>query len=114
VLCTLICINLPLFFLDMQLIVLHCFLTWHDLTTYEYIMEKKTVELQDESHPKSKSRVLPRCLDWIVYKRRKKKKPKGEKIDQEPPDTPPKDPEVTSESSSTKAQRPNSPPGSPR
>lgn len=97
----LICINLPLFVLDMQLIILHMFLTWHDITTYEYIMGKKTVELEDETMPsRDRKQVLPRCLDWIVYSRRKKKKPKADKIEQEPArDAPPRDVEVTSEKS---------------
>jgi hypothetical protein len=81
----LICINLPLFVLDGQLIILHCFLSWHDLTTYEYIMEKKTAEFdRSEDHPKANKRVLPRCLDWIVYRKRKKK-PKNDQIEEMEP-----------------------------
>jgi len=120
----LICINLPLFFLDGQLIILHCFLTWQDLTTYEYIMEKKTTEFSGEEHPKAiKKRVLPRCLDWIVYRKRKKKKPKNDKIEemsqypseQYPTVVPSADVDVTSETSSSKHHRPDdqtpTPPG---
>lgn len=84
-LCTLIIMNLPLFVLDMQLIILHTYLTWNNLTTFEYIMGKKTSEYLEESHPGKSKHVLPRCLDWIVYrKRKKKKKATSDKIDQEP------------------------------
>jgi hypothetical protein len=83
ILCAMICLNLPLFFLDMQLIVLHVFLFWHQLTTYEYIMEKKTAEeLEGDDLAVAKSsegkdrRILPDCFDWIVYKRRKKRQNK--------------------------------------
>lgn len=86
-LCIMICVNLPLFFLDMQLIVLHIFLTWNQLTTYEYIMEKRDVECFEDdpaaaNSPPRKDRRLPDCLDWIVFKRRKKKqKQSSDKIE---------------------------------
>mmetsp|Transcript_23902 Transcript_23902/g.37484 ORF Transcript_23902/g.37484 Transcript_23902/m.37484 type:complete len:218 (-) Transcript_23902:110-763(-) len=88
ILCAMICVNLPLFFLDMQLILLHVFLTWHQLTTYEYIMEKRTVEALEGddvgvSDPsQQKDRRLPDCFDWIVYKRRAKRhKPSSDMIE---------------------------------
>jgi palmitoyltransferase len=121
ILAVMIFINLPLFFLDMQLIILHMFLSWHQLTTYEYIMEKKTVEsLEGEDAVATNKRVLPRCLDWIVYRSRRKKRPKqNDNIEQiEPPRgalSP--DPETTSETSSSRGHRRHvdstpSPPGS--
>lgn len=51
-------VNLPLFALDMQLVVLHAFLASQNLTTYEYIMtkdsleEEQLAELSEEKHPK--------------------------------------------------------------
>jgi len=106
----LICINFPLFFLDMQLIILHTFLTWHDLTTYEYIMEKRTVDYikAGEAHPnKDKQRVLPHCLDWIVYRKKKQKKDKIEKYQPDPPVAmpPPLGADVISETSSAKGHQ---------
>eukprot|EP00747_Dinoflagellata_sp_TGD_P170195 gnl/TRDRNA2_/TRDRNA2_201133_c0_seq1.p1 gnl/TRDRNA2_/TRDRNA2_201133_c0~~gnl/TRDRNA2_/TRDRNA2_201133_c0_seq1.p1 ORF type:complete len:456 (+),score=69.64 gnl/TRDRNA2_/TRDRNA2_201133_c0_seq1:81-1448(+) len=93
-LCVLGFINFPLFVLDMQLVILHCFLTWQNLTTYEYIMNKRNQELENldgvgkyqeggeqgkdgEKGRWSKSKqvmvrkivTLPRCMDWIVFAR---------------------------------------------
>jgi hypothetical protein len=88
-------VNLPLFALDMQLLILHTFLYTQNLTTYEYIMNKiNEDELDDElgnpSPPERSSdapsgaspanarqgwrrlkgmKKLPRCMDWIVFVR---------------------------------------------
>lgn len=74
-----ILVNLPLFVLDVQLIVLHWFLTSQQLTTYDYIMnkkklraEKKTAQIQSESSEQPPVRIIGRALpgfmDWIVFR----------------------------------------------
>mmetsp|Transcript_100641 Transcript_100641/g.285158 ORF Transcript_100641/g.285158 Transcript_100641/m.285158 type:complete len:438 (+) Transcript_100641:103-1416(+) len=83
-------INVPLFVLDMQLVILHAFLSSQDLTTYEYIMSKRAQqEPQDADEGAEKAsrfrqriRTLPHCMDWIVFsrcgqRRRPRKKPKN-------------------------------------
>jgi len=80
-------VNLPLFVLDMQLVVLHAFLSSQHLTTYEYIMNKRSMEEEggddeddernDEQRTESKVnnaftrriKTLPRCMDWIAFAR---------------------------------------------
>lgn len=79
----LVVVNLPFFVLDMQLVILHMFLTWQGVTTFEYIMNKNNKAAESESYEDGGSkpssiRTLPRCMDWIVYKRRKKKAPAGQ------------------------------------
>jgi len=80
-------VNVPLWCLDMQLVLLHVYLMHQNLTTYEYIMNRRQ---QDEGT--SKFRGLPRCMDWIVFsrcgQRRPKKKDKIEKIDETKPAPP--------------------------
>jgi len=71
-------VNTPFFVLDMQLVLLHMFLTWQNVTTFEYIMNKRNTAMENESCQEdgskpSKMRTLPRCMDWIVIRRRKKK-----------------------------------------
>mmetsp|Transcript_59806 Transcript_59806/g.107388 ORF Transcript_59806/g.107388 Transcript_59806/m.107388 type:complete len:249 (-) Transcript_59806:396-1142(-) len=87
-------VNVPLWCLDMQLVFLHVYLMNQNLTTYEYIMNRKQ---QDEGISKFKG--LPRCMDWIVFSRcgqkRRKKKDKIEKIDDTKP--PPPDAEAGSQ-----------------
>merc|ERR1719296_44204 len=84
-------INLPLFLLDVQLVLLHLFLISQDLTTYEYIVGKRDME-QEEAEPDEPEdeengrpamskreraraagrraiRTLPACADWIVFSR---------------------------------------------
>lgn len=72
-----ILVNLPLFVLDIQLIVLHWFLTSQQLTTYDYIVkkkkqqdEKKAAQSQpDNAAPPAKiGRALPGFMDWIVFR----------------------------------------------
>jgi len=82
-LCIMIFINFPLFVLDLQLVILHIFLTSKNMTTYEYIQHKRDQEILAEEagggEPKASARsTLPRCMDWIVYKRRR---PKGHEHD---------------------------------
>lgn len=74
-------INAPLFFLDSQLLVLHMVLMSQGLTTYEYIVNKRTQEATVESlgddggasagasNSKHMIYMLPRSLDWIVFTR---------------------------------------------
>lgn len=90
-------VNLPLFVLDMQLVVLHLLLIRQDLTTYEYIVSKYDQEMleQEEELPdklgaesvsaekrtvgaaaaaagaasRRAIRRLPSCVDWIVFAR---------------------------------------------
>lgn len=74
----LVIVNLPFFVLDMQLVLLHMFLTWQNVTTFEYIMNKRNKDAENEAYQEdgskpSKIRTLPRCMDWIVFRSRKKK-----------------------------------------
>jgi len=95
---TLIAVNAPLFFLDLQLVVLHMFLMSQQLTTYEYIMskhdrqeaqarEKEGLETDEEGGSfKKKIHTLPHCMDWIVFcrcgkRRRPKHKKDNKKVD---------------------------------
>lgn len=48
VLIAMVAVNLPLFALDLQLVVLHAFLTTQNLTTYEYIMNKREMQIEIE------------------------------------------------------------------
>lgn len=76
-------INGPLFILDFQLVVLHALLTSQNLTTFEYIMNKRLEQEQRESglergeERKQMKLQLPRCLDWIVFCRCGQRKKKG-------------------------------------
>eukprot|EP00416_Gambierdiscus_australes_P045989 CAMPEP_0171107776 /NCGR_PEP_ID=MMETSP0766_2-20121228/67540_1 /TAXON_ID=439317 /ORGANISM="Gambierdiscus australes, Strain CAWD 149" /LENGTH=345 /DNA_ID=CAMNT_0011569167 /DNA_START=103 /DNA_END=1138 /DNA_ORIENTATION=+ len=76
---TMMFVNVPLFVLDMQLVLLHLFLMSQHLTTYEYIVNKRQ-QGSDETRMKFGQRIktLPHCMDWIVFsrcgQRRKKKK----------------------------------------
>jgi len=83
-------VNLPFFILDMQLVLLHIFLSRENVTTYEYIMKIKrgsessseldqVGESDAQAAPRKKIRKLPRCLDWIVVDRKKMKKHPGKK-----------------------------------
>jgi hypothetical protein len=88
-------VNCPLFVLDGQLVLLHAFLMSQNLTTYEYIMNKRSFDFpSDEEKGRNKVaaklgkriRTLPSCMDWIVFarcgkKRRKKPKNDIERID---------------------------------
>lgn len=84
-------VNVPLFVLDMQLVMLHLFLTWQNITTYEYINNKRAEPDWDEYEQtgderggriRRRLRTLPRCMDWIIFcqpcKRRRKKEPQQE------------------------------------
>lgn len=74
----LVALNVPLLLLDVQLILLHVFLWWRGLTTYEYILLKIQWEQQKtRNQPSSRcpcqgGGTLPPCIDWIVYRRRKR------------------------------------------
>lgn len=87
-------INGPLFVFDLQLVVMHAFLASQNLTTYEYIMKKRSMDEESEENEvcegdkeesskagkptRSRIRTLPSCLDWIVFarcgKRRRRKR----------------------------------------
>lgn len=103
-LCCLVVVNFPLFTLDMQLVVLHAFLCTQNLTTYEYIMNKRDMQLEEElevteppkrnrtDYVRKKIQTLPRCMDWIVFRpgrRRREQKNKIEKIDTSDESKPP-------------------------
>lgn len=85
-LCILIFVNLPLFTLDMQLVLLHAWLRSQDLTTYDYIQNKRQLQLEREENGEvrpsvlQKVKSLPSCMDWIVYQPRKRKQ-KKDKVD---------------------------------
>lgn len=90
-------VNCPLFVLDVQLVLLHTFLTSQNLTTYEYIMNKRSMNVgsdEERGRPGAKAtaalgrkiKTLPNCMDWIVFsrcgqKRRKKQNNTIERID---------------------------------
>jgi len=71
-LCILVLVNGPLFLLDLQLVLLHVFLTYEDITTYEYIVRKR--EQQAMPSGSTDKTFLPQCMDWIVFRPRKKRK----------------------------------------
>lgn len=94
----LVIVNLPLFLLDLQLVLLHLFLMSQNLTTFEYIVNKQersearedgkdlnTGKLGKSSVARARIlsrniRTLPRCMDWIVFCRcgqRKKRRQHG-------------------------------------
>eukprot|EP00927_Polykrikos_kofoidii_P020733 TRINITY_DN19876_c0_g1_i1.p1 TRINITY_DN19876_c0_g1~~TRINITY_DN19876_c0_g1_i1.p1 ORF type:complete len:778 (+),score=152.02 TRINITY_DN19876_c0_g1_i1:68-2401(+) len=86
----LICLNLPLCLLDAQLCCLHIFLCWNNMTTYDYIMYKLGKMAEADRRAKSEDgskkktfRTLPRFMDWIVFRPRKKSK-EGEGSNQQP------------------------------
>lgn len=68
-------VNVPLWVLDMQLVFLHTYLMHQNLTTYEYITNKR-----EDSGPEGRRfKGLPGWMDWIVFSRcgrRRKKKDK--------------------------------------
>mmetsp|Transcript_10266 Transcript_10266/g.22661 ORF Transcript_10266/g.22661 Transcript_10266/m.22661 type:complete len:420 (-) Transcript_10266:46-1305(-) len=77
VLGTLVVVNLPLYLLDLQLIILHAYLTRRQLTTYEYIIhkcsERQAAEQVRPIHGSTSSfRSLPWCVDWIVFRYKRK------------------------------------------
>lgn len=84
-------INVPLFMLDVQLLVLHIFLISQNLTTYDYIMGKQEAasnQKRDEESGLKKGRrrlvkKLPRWMDWIVFSRCGKKRRKRRRKDEE-------------------------------
>jgi len=84
-------VNIPLWVLDMQLVLLHTFLMHHNMTTFDYIMNKKNQEQEQEDGEgaASKFKALPKWMDWIVFARcgqkRRKKKDNIEQI-KPPPD----------------------------
>jgi len=101
---TMIVINAPLFLLDTQLVVLHMFLASQGMTTYEYIMNKRSMD--DDADSRSKSggaagvmrkqiRTLPSWMDWIVFsrcgRRRRPKQPEKTTVERigSPEDTDP-------------------------
>merc|ERR1719387_180815 len=83
-------LNIPLCVLDGQLIVLHSFLSYKGLTTFEYIIFKATMPEEPEK-PSVMERLkecfkggrceLPNCLDWFLFIR---KKPKKKKVEEAP------------------------------
>mmetsp|Transcript_93775 Transcript_93775/g.292214 ORF Transcript_93775/g.292214 Transcript_93775/m.292214 type:complete len:429 (-) Transcript_93775:235-1521(-) len=85
---TMLFVNTPLFLLDLQLVLLHAFLWSQDLTTYEYIMNKREMTREGKKAGQNigqRARSLPSCMDWIVFsrcgqKRRTKRKDSIERI----------------------------------
>lgn len=93
-------VNLPFFLLDMQLVLLHIWLTREGVTTYEYIMKIKRSDdqIQDGQEQggrrRNSFRKLPSCLDWIVVDRKKMKKHQGNKAASEKASVPPSESET--------------------
>eukprot|EP00440_Ansanella_granifera_P037995 gb/GFBE01041226.1/.p1 GENE.gb/GFBE01041226.1/~~gb/GFBE01041226.1/.p1 ORF type:complete len:451 (+),score=96.52 gb/GFBE01041226.1/:1-1353(+) len=90
-------VNVPLWVLDMQLVILHAFLMHQNMTTYEYIMNKNAATEQREmeqleaameqgENGRKRFKALPRCMDWIIFskcgQRRRKKTNNIERIDE--------------------------------
>lgn len=106
-------INLPFFFLDMQLVILHMFLSWQNVTTYEYIMNKRNTAMENENNydgaqpsgsGEAKMRTLPRCIDWILCdRRRRKRKTKEESEKKAAAETEPEKPEAATASARPEA-----------
>lgn len=67
----LIFINGPFFALDMQLVLLHCFLMTHNMTTYDYIKNKRDRQKGgDETRGRPMNPCIHRCMermDWIIF-----------------------------------------------
>eukprot|EP00929_Paragymnodinium_shiwhaense_P088871 TRINITY_DN49182_c0_g1_i1.p1 TRINITY_DN49182_c0_g1~~TRINITY_DN49182_c0_g1_i1.p1 ORF type:complete len:454 (+),score=103.50 TRINITY_DN49182_c0_g1_i1:82-1443(+) len=78
--------NVPLLLLDAQLLILHAFLASQDMTTFEYITNKRSLQKESgEGNSETKgadeattappkaggdaSKALPSALDWIVFAR---------------------------------------------
>mmetsp|Transcript_98230 Transcript_98230/g.194587 ORF Transcript_98230/g.194587 Transcript_98230/m.194587 type:complete len:327 (+) Transcript_98230:83-1063(+) len=82
----LITVNLPLFLLDGQLIVLHLFLLSRSLTTYQYIQLKRQELREKEDKTQGgagfslQGRSLPRCMDWIVFSYRRTRQRRSRRI----------------------------------
>lgn len=84
----LITLNLPLFLLDGQLIILHLFLQSRGLTTYGYIQLKRQELTQNQEEKESgqgaagalQGRSLPRCMDWIVFSYRRARRRNDRRI----------------------------------
>lgn len=85
----LVVVNGPLLLLDLQLVGLHAFLNWQQLTTYEYFSykrERQEMEQQglDSEHDEARGGrrivTLPSCLDWIIFSRcgKRKRRPKAD------------------------------------
>lgn len=75
-----IIVNLPFFVLDMQLVLLHMFLTWQNVTTFEYIMNKRVPDSSDgyedgegSGNGRKGIRRLPKCIDWILNCKRRRR-----------------------------------------
>lgn len=96
ILILLLFVNIPLWVLDMQLVLLHSFLMHQNLTTYEYIMNKRARDdesqagdngEQESQGKKPAFKALPKCMDWIVFakcgRRRKKNMDKIQRIEKE-------------------------------
>lgn len=121
---TLVIVNLPLFFLDMQLVLLHAFLSSQQLTTYEYIMNKRSQGQAEERsasessdanappEPRRKPMVLPRCMDWIVFCRCGQRRKNKDSI--QPIEAPPPDKEARVVSGTANGLQPTSPSGCPQ
>lgn len=71
----LLIVNLPLWVLDAQLVILHGFLNFQHVTTFEYILRKKEqLSMSRQGADGAGGAVpatLPRCLDWIVFSYRR-------------------------------------------
>jgi len=85
---TMLFVNAPLFLLDLQLVLLHTFLWSQNLTTYEYIMNKREITSDGGGSKAGKNigqriRTLPHCMDWIVFSRcgQKRRKQRNNSIE---------------------------------
>lgn len=98
-LCMLVIVNLPLFLLDLQLVVLHTYLMHQHLTTHDYIIIKRNTQDEKEARDQAdrrtgrlpgrlqrRIRTLPRCMDWIIFcgGRRRKRPPQPSAPSQAP------------------------------
>jgi len=73
--CFLVFMNFPLFLLDLQLVFFHTLLTWNHMTTHEYIMNRRKMDSSTSlSGARLRMESAMRCLEWVVFKRRRGKK----------------------------------------
>merc|ERR1712232_96805 len=61
-------VNVPIFLLDLQLVILHIFLWSQKMTTYAYIMNKRSLmEKKQTGKAEFHIKTLPNFMDWIVF-----------------------------------------------
>jgi hypothetical protein len=77
VLVFLVILNVPLCYMDLNLLVFHVGLTWKGLTTIDYIRQCNSYEravlagsAASEIHEQMKFKPFPMCVDWVIFRHR--------------------------------------------